>query len=108
MPEYPATLYDAIMRPDDQAFLRDAELYRVISSIDGLSIPRLTQRMAETATDDPCDDGKPWGFINEAGKWIQVPKKPLLLAGLGPPPFWVKMAWDEMRRIVHEPEKPPL
>jgi hypothetical protein len=59
--------------------------------------------MSDTSTDDQ-DDGKPWGFINEAGRWIQVPKKPMLLAGLGPPPFWVRMAWDEMRHIVHEPE----
>jgi hypothetical protein len=54
----------------------------------------------------PNDDGRAWGFIDESGKWIQLPKKPLVLAGLGPPPFTVEMPWDETREIVHQPEEP--
>lgn len=53
--------------------------------------------------DDTTDDGKPWGFVTEDGRWIQLPKKPLLLAGFGPPPFSVEMAWGDMRHVVHEP-----
>jgi hypothetical protein len=94
-----ASLFDAIMRQDDQAFLRDAELFRLIQLHD------IHMTLPDPTADQ--DDGKPWGFINEAGKWIQLPKKPFLIAGLGPPPFWVKMAWDEMRHIVHEPEAKP-
>jgi hypothetical protein len=63
--------------------------------------------VAESALDysDP-DDGREWGFINEAGVWIQLPKKPFLIAGLGPPPFQVEMAWGDMRQIVHAPASP--
>jgi hypothetical protein len=48
------------------------------------------------------DDGKPWGFmVGEA--FVLLPKVPLLMAHLGPPPFDVTMPSEAVRRIVHEP-----
>lgn len=51
----------------------------------------------------PQDDGKPWGFITESGKWIKLPKTPMLLAGLGPPPFPVTLPSGAVRLVVHKP-----
>lgn len=51
----------------------------------------------------PQDDGLPWGFITEIGEWVNLPKTPMLLAGLGPPDFWVKLPSGEMRHVVHKP-----
>ena len=49
------------------------------------------------------DDGRRWGFA-EAGMWIELPKQPMLLAGLGPPPFDVTLPHTgEVRRITHDP-----
>jgi hypothetical protein len=95
VPEFERELFRIIMRSSDAAFLVTVGHDRPLS-------------LPDTSTKDDTDDGKPWGFVNEAGRWIQVPKRPLILAGLGPPPFWVKMAWDEMRHIVHEPEPPSV
>lgn len=53
----------------------------------------------------PQDDGKPWGFITESGEWIKLPKTPMLLAGLGSPPFDVTLPSGEVRHVVHKPEK---
>lgn len=50
------------------------------------------------------DDGKPWGFIDEAGQWIEIPKGPLIRSHLGPPPFDVILPNRAVRRIVHRPE----
>jgi hypothetical protein len=52
------------------------------------------------------DDGLPWGFFTDDGAWHELPKKPLLLADLGPPPFKVKMPSGEMREVVHQPVAP--
>jgi hypothetical protein len=51
------------------------------------------------------DDGKPWGFINGEGIWIELPKIPLLLASFGPPPFDVTLPSGEVRHIIHKPSK---
>ena len=51
----------------------------------------------------PQDDELPWGFMN-GEQWVPLPKVPLLLAGLGPPPFDVKLPSGEIRRVVHRPE----
>lgn len=48
------------------------------------------------------DDGRPWGFL-EDGAWILLPKQPLLLAGLGPPPFSVTLPDGRVRHVVHRP-----
>ncbi len=50
------------------------------------------------------DDGKPWGFIAANGKWVELPKTPMLLARLGPPPFDVTLPSGEIRHIIHQPE----
>ena len=50
------------------------------------------------------DDGKPWGFVTEAGQWVELPKTPMLLAELGPPPFSLKLPSGDMRHVVHAPD----
>jgi hypothetical protein len=52
---------------------------------------------------EPGEDGLPWGYFTEAGTWVRLPKTPMLLAGLGPPPFKVKLPSGEFREIVHQP-----
>lgn len=54
----------------------------------------------------PQDDNRPWGYIREDGSWIELPKTPLLLAGLGPPPFDVTTPSGEVRHVAHNPETP--
>lgn len=49
------------------------------------------------------DDGRPWGFITADGAWRELPKTPLLLAGLGPPPFRVTLPSGNVREVVHQP-----
>lgn len=51
---------------------------------------------------EPNDDGLPWGFL-EDGAWRELPKQPMLLAGLGPPPFVVVLP-SGPRHVVHQPE----
>jgi hypothetical protein len=54
-----------------------------------------------TDTNEPTDDGLPWGHI-EDGVWYELPRSPGLLY-LGPPPFDVTL-WDgRVRRVVHNP-----
>lgn len=55
----------------------------------------------------PTDDGLPWGFVTEAGQWVPLPKIPLLLAGLGPPPFDVVLPSGATRHVVHAPPAAP-
>jgi hypothetical protein len=52
---------------------------------------------------EPGEDGQPWGFVGEDGVWHRLPKTPMLLNQLGPPPFDVKLPSGEIRHIVHEP-----
>ena len=49
------------------------------------------------------DDGRPWGWVAPDGAWRALPKPPLLLAELGPPPFRVKLPSGEVRAVVHQP-----
>lgn len=56
----------------------------------------------ETKPELGVDDGKPWGFVAGNGVWVEVPKRPLLEAGLGPAPFDVRLPYAT-RRIVHRP-----
>jgi hypothetical protein len=51
------------------------------------------------------DDGKLWGYM-VAGIWIPLPKQPMLLAGLGPPPFDVELPSGVVRHVVHQPKEP--
>jgi hypothetical protein len=53
-------------------------------------------------TNETTDDGLPWGHI-EDGVWRQLPKRPMLLAGLGPPPFVVLLPIGVERYVVHKP-----
>ena len=50
------------------------------------------------------DDGKPWGHVTDDGVWHPLPKTPMLLAEMGPPPFSVRMPSGEMRHVVHKPD----
>jgi len=57
------------------------------------------------ANRDPNDDGRPWGWIVD-GVWREIPKIPLVLANLGPPPFDVTLAESgEVRHIIHNPDE---
>jgi hypothetical protein len=49
------------------------------------------------------DDGLPWGHITDDGVWHELPKTPLVLANLGPPPFKIELPWGETREVVHRP-----
>lgn len=51
---------------------------------------------------EATDDGRGWGHI-EFGVWRPLPKVPMLLAGLGPPPFDVALPSGEVRHVVHDP-----
>jgi hypothetical protein len=51
---------------------------------------------------EPTDDGKRWGWVDE-GIWRELPKLPMMLAGLGPPPFDVTLPNGTVRNVVHEP-----
>jgi hypothetical protein len=55
------------------------------------------------ATKSPHDDGRKWGFMVEPTIWIEIPKVPMLLANLGPPPFDVELPSGEVRHIIHDP-----
>lgn len=52
--------------------------------------------------DSEHNDGRIWGFMS-GDKFIRLPKQPLLLAELGPPPFDVTLPSGEIRHVVHEP-----
>ena len=51
----------------------------------------------------PFDDGLPWGYISQDGVWRPLPKTPMILAEMGPPPFWVTLPSGEVRYVIHEP-----
>jgi len=50
----------------------------------------------------PTDDGLPWGFM-EGGSWRELPKVPMLLAEMGPPPFVVTLPDGRERHVIHRP-----
>lgn len=50
------------------------------------------------------DDGKPWGHITDDGVWHPLPKTPMLLAEMGPPPFDVVLPFGATRHVVHKPD----
>lgn len=52
------------------------------------------------------DDGRPWGFM-EDGIWVLLPKIPTLLAGLGPPPFSIRLPDGRLRGVVHDTAEAP-
>lgn len=52
---------------------------------------------------DDNDDGLSWGYVTAEGDWLVLPKGPMLLAGMGPPPFDVTLPSGEVRHIVHQP-----
>jgi hypothetical protein len=56
---------------------------------------------------EATDDGREWGHL-EFGVWRPLPKRPMLLAQLGPPPFYVSLPSGEVRHVVHDPDDRPL
>lgn len=57
------------------------------------------------AEKNPHDDGLPWGFLVEPNIWVELPKVPMLLAQLGPPPFNVELSDGTIRHIIHNPDQ---
>jgi hypothetical protein len=55
--------------------------------------------------DNEHDDGRPWGHITSDGVWHELPKQPMLLAQLGPPPFQVTLPTGQVRLVVHRSGK---
>jgi len=49
------------------------------------------------------DDGLDWVWIAPDGAVRSIPKTPLILAGLGPPPFTVLLPDGTPRQIIHRP-----
>jgi hypothetical protein len=54
--------------------------------------------------DRGTDDGLVWGFMS-GEVFIPLPKTPLLLAGLGPPPFQVVLPSEQVRHVIARPEE---
>jgi len=54
-------------------------------------------------SDAARNDGRVWGFMLDETTFIRLPKNPLLLAGLGPPPFDGVMPSGVVRHVVHDP-----
>jgi len=52
---------------------------------------------------NPNDDGLVWGFMS-GERFIALPKQPMLLAGLGPPPFSVVLPSEQIRHVIAKPE----
>lgn len=48
------------------------------------------------------DTPRPWGYMR-GETFIRLPKQPMLLAGLGPPPFDVELPTGRMRHVIEEP-----
>lgn len=49
------------------------------------------------------DDGRIWGYLDEDGTFRPLPKYPMLMAELGPPPFAVTLPDQRVRNVVHDP-----
>lgn len=51
------------------------------------------------------EDTRSWGFI-ERGKFIELPKAPILRADIGVdgPPFDVTLPEGEVRHVIYKPE----
>jgi hypothetical protein len=49
------------------------------------------------------DDGLEWVWRAPDNTYRTIPKTPLLLGGLGPPPFTVRLPDGTPREIVHRP-----
>jgi hypothetical protein len=52
------------------------------------------------------DDGKVWGRVMPDGSFHVLPKAPMLLAGLGPPPFDVVLPDGQIRHVIEKPGQP--
>lgn len=50
---------------------------------------------------DLKDDGTKWGFM-VGTRFFELPKAPMLRAGMGPPPFNCMMPDGSVRRIILE------
>ncbi len=48
------------------------------------------------------DDGRTWGYM-AGDKFVPLPKQPMLLGLLGPPPFSIRLPSGEMRDVIHDP-----
>lgn len=62
--------------------------------------------MSEAERDSDHDDGRIWGYM-DGDIFRPLPKRPMLLAGLGPPPFSITMSDGRVRDIIHDPAIQP-
>lgn len=60
-------------------------------------------RIRLAVTDELQLPARRWGYM-AAGEFRPLPLQPLLLAGLGPPPFDVTLPSGEIRHVVEEPQ----
>jgi hypothetical protein len=60
----------------------------------------------ESKRDKEMMDGPPWGYLMADGQFRELPKRPMVLGGLGPPPFRVELPTGEVRHIIFKPEEP--
>lgn len=62
--------------------------------------------MSEDTSDDDTvhDNGVVWGFMS-GDTFVPLPKRPLLLAGLGPAPFSVVLPSGQTRHVINAPDK---
>lgn len=68
-------------------------------------IEKIEDPVVENEMNTIHDDGRDWGYM-ENGAWLKLPKVPMLLAHMGPPPFDVTLPHtEEIRRIIHNPEE---
>lgn len=49
---------------------------------------------------------RPWGYML-GDTFIELPKRPMELAGLGPPPFAVQLPTGKVRHVIEKPEDKP-
>jgi len=68
----------------------------------GLEKPR-HELSAGTEAMNPHDNGQLWGYIDREGVYRPLPKIPMLLANMGPPPFDVTLPSGEVRHIIDQP-----
>lgn len=54
--------------------------------------------------DDDRDDGRVWGYL-DGEVFRPLPKGPMLLAEMGPPPFSVTMPDGRVREVIHDPQE---
>jgi hypothetical protein len=54
------------------------------------------------------DTAKAWGYHDATGSFVELPKVPMLEAGMGPPPFTVRLPSGESRLVIEAPDCKPI